>query len=62
MRKNHLRRMAIEKVLDNILFLEEVFADRTNEELPDLRFLELAKSFELKPLGWRRQSLEEVKP
>lgn len=49
MRKNHLRRLAMEKVSDNILFLEEVFADRTNEELPDLPFLELARSFELKP-------------
>lgn len=61
MKKKWSRRPALEKLLDNILFLEEVFAERANEEMPDLLFLEVAKSFELKPVGWATQSLNRAK-
>jgi hypothetical protein len=37
-----------EKIFDNIIFLENVFGDRDEEEIPDIPVLELAKSFELK--------------
>ena len=35
-------------IFENILFLEEVFQSSTNEEIPDVPFLELARSFQLK--------------
>jgi len=35
------------RILDNILFLEEVFADREDAELPNVPVLELAKCFDL---------------
>jgi hypothetical protein len=38
----------IRKILENIIFLAVVFADRPDEEIPDIPILELAKSFELK--------------
>jgi hypothetical protein len=37
-----------QKIFDNIIFLEDVFGDREDEEIPDIPVLELAKSFELK--------------
>ena len=41
-------RSVAEKIFDNIIFLEDVFGDREDEEIPDIPVLELAKSFELK--------------
>jgi len=41
------QRSMAEKIFENIIFIEEVFADRTEEEIPDVPMLELAKSFEL---------------
>jgi len=38
----------IRKILENIIFLADVFAEMTDEEIPDVPFLELAKSFDLK--------------
>lgn len=46
----HARSVA-EKIFDNIIFLEDVFGDRDEEEIPDVPVLELAKSFELKSRG-----------
>ena len=37
-----------ERIFDNIIFLEDIFGDREEEEIPDIPVLELAKSFELK--------------
>jgi hypothetical protein len=42
----HERSMA-ERILENIIFIEEVFADRSEGEVPDVPVIELAKSFEL---------------
>ena len=39
------------RVLDNIIFIAEIFADREDEEIPDVPMLELARSFELKKLA-----------
>jgi hypothetical protein len=36
------------RILENILFLESVFALSADEEIPDVPFLELARSFQLK--------------
>jgi len=41
-------RSVAEKIFDNIIFLEDIFGDREEEEIPDIPVLELAKSFELK--------------
>lgn len=38
----------VQWIFENIIFLEEGFTCRANEEIPDIPFLELAKSFELK--------------
>jgi hypothetical protein len=35
------------KIFENILFLEEVFGDKADEDIPDVPVLELAKCFEL---------------
>ena len=40
-------RSAAQKIFDNIIFLEDIFGDREDEEIPDIPVLELAKSFEL---------------
>ena len=42
------QRSMAEKIFENIIFIEEIFADRTEEEIPDVPMLELARSFELK--------------
>ena len=49
----------IRRILENIIFLADVFAERANEEIPDVPFLDLARSFDLKsreepPTGSRR--------
>jgi len=36
------------RILENLVFIAEIFANREDEEIPDLPFLELARSFELK--------------
>ncbi len=41
----------IRKILENVIFLADVFAEMTDEEIPDVPVLELAKSFELKSRG-----------
>jgi len=38
----------LDRVLDNVIFLDEVFRDRTDDEIPDVPFLDLARSFELR--------------
>ena len=35
------------RIFENILFLEEVFGDKEDAEIPDVPVLELAKSFDL---------------
>ena len=35
------------RIFENILFLEEVFGDKPNADIPDVPVLELAKCFEL---------------
>ena len=36
------------RIFENILFLEQVFESSADEEIPDVPFLELARSFQLK--------------
>jgi len=36
------------RIFENILFLEQIFESRADEEIPDVPFLELARSFQLK--------------
>ncbi|MGH7831323.1 MAG: hypothetical protein ACREP8_14225 [Candidatus Binatia bacterium] len=38
----------VRKILENIIFLADVFAERVDGEIPDVPFLDLARSFELK--------------
>ena len=37
------------KILDNILFLEEVFGDQADRDIPKLPVLEMARCFDLEP-------------
>jgi hypothetical protein len=37
------------RIFDNILFLEEVFGDKADADIPDVPVLELAKCFDLSP-------------
>jgi hypothetical protein len=37
------------KILDNILFLEEVFGDQADSDIPKLPVLEMARCFDLEP-------------
>ena len=48
MSKRQTHKLILKRVLDNIIFLEQVFQDRTSDELPDVPFLDLARSFELR--------------
>jgi hypothetical protein len=42
------------RIFENILFLEEVFGDKADADIPDVPVLELAKCFELShPRFWR---------
>lgn len=42
------------KIFENILFLEEVFGNKPDSDIPDVPVLELAKCFELShPRLWR---------
>ena len=36
------------RIFENILFLEQIFESSADEEIPDVPFLELARSFQLK--------------
>lgn len=36
------------RIFDNIIFLEEVFGDRANREIPKVPVLELARCFDLR--------------
>jgi len=40
---------SIGKILDNILFLEEVFGDQADRDIPKLPVLEMARCFDLEP-------------
>jgi hypothetical protein len=46
MARRHEKTMA-ERIFENILFLEEVFGDKADADIPDVPVLELAKCFEL---------------
>ena len=35
------------RIFENILFLEEIFGDKADADIPDIPVLELAKCFEL---------------
>jgi len=37
------------KILDNVLFLAEVFGDRADQDIPRIPVLEMAKCFNLTP-------------
>ena len=39
----------IGKILDNILFLEEMFGDQADKDIPKIPVLEMARCFELRP-------------
>jgi hypothetical protein len=39
----------IGKILDNILFLEEMFGDQADKDIPNIPVLEMARCFELEP-------------
>jgi len=38
------------KILDNVVFLAEVFGDREDQDIPKIPVLEMAKCFDLTPL------------
>jgi len=42
------------KIFENILFLAEVFGDKSSGEIPNVPVLEMARCFELPPPGFRR--------
>jgi hypothetical protein len=46
MAQRHEKTMA-GRIFENILFLEEVFGDKDDADIPDVPILELAKCFEL---------------
>jgi len=37
------------KILDNIIFLEEVFGEEADRDIPKIPVLEMARCFELEP-------------
>jgi hypothetical protein len=39
----------LEQIFENLVFLEKVFGDSEDEEISNIPFLELARSFELRP-------------
>jgi len=45
---------ATRKIFENILFLAEVFGEKSNREIPDVPVLELARCFELPPAHFQR--------
>ena len=51
MAKRQLIDTTVSRVFENLIFIAEVFADREEEEIPDVPLLELARSFELRHFG-----------
>ncbi len=43
----HHEKTTAERIFENILFLEEVFGDKADADIPDVPVLELAKCFDL---------------
>jgi hypothetical protein len=43
----HQEKTTAGRIFENILFLEEVFGDKPDADIPDVPVLELAKCFEL---------------
>ena len=43
----HQEKATAGRIFENILFLEEVFGDKDDADIPDVPVLELAKCFEL---------------
>ena len=43
----HQEKTTAGRIFENILFLEEVFGDKPDAEIPDVPVLELARCFEL---------------
>jgi hypothetical protein len=52
---------SMHKILDNILFLEEVFGDKADGDIPKLPVLEMARCFELEPRRNMRVSRRRTK-
>jgi hypothetical protein len=46
--KSIQERSVAQRIFENILFIEEIFAERDEGEVPDVHFLELARSFEVR--------------
>ncbi len=42
-----------QRILENLVFIAEIFANREDEEIPNIPVLELARSFELKGGAWK---------
>ena len=41
------KRTVVEKIFENILFLEEIFGDQADSDIPKIPVLEMAQCFEL---------------
>ncbi len=55
----HREKTVAGRIFDNILFLEEVFGDKPDADIPDVPVLELAKCFDLSPpktLGVKKET------
>jgi len=50
------------KIFDNILFLEEVFGDQAEQDIPKLPVLEMARCFDLESPTASRASRRRGKP
>ena len=50
------------KIFENILFLAEVFGDKSDGDIPDVPVLELARCFELKRDDPKQASRRRCKP
>lgn len=59
MAKRRLIDTTAARVFDNLIFIAEVFADREEEEIPDVPLLELARSFELRHFGAKPNATAE---
>ena len=42
---------SLEKIFENLNFLVDVFGDKASKDIPDVPFLDLARSFELSGLA-----------
>jgi len=51
---------ATEKIFENILFLAEVFGDKSSGEIPNVPVLELARCFELKSADPKQASVVDT--